>query len=206
MGEYADNVLPVAINFIPFLGTEKYTLEDIKAEFYKLGIQYYVYTSGEVCYINMEGLDRSFEQGLQLLESLLKNPVANETALENMKVDLLKNRRDEKKDKRSVLNRAMSQYAKYGNNTPFNMRLQPDLISGIRAHDLLKRIRALMNYEHTVYYYGSKSEDAVRQILNANHVKGELMIVCLTEFLERSKLKRKRYFLFTFLVWHKLKF
>lgn len=173
MGEYADNVLPVAINFIPFLGTEKYSPEDLKAEFYKLGIKYYVYTSGEVCYINMEGLDRNFEKGLQLLESLLKDPVAEEEALENMKVDLLKNRLDEKKDKRSVLNRAMSQYAKYGNNTPFNMRLQPDLITGISSHDLLKRIRSLSKFEHTVYYHGSKSEASVRSILNANHVSGE---------------------------------
>jgi len=67
MGKLNDNKLGLAVSYLPYIGTDKYTPAQLKQEFYKLGIQFNVFTGNERSYIYISGLNKSFEAG---------NPVA----------------------------------------------------------------------------------------------------------------------------------
>lgn len=169
MGERQDNALPLAIKYLPFLGTDKYTAEELKQEFFKLGLSFDVYTGSEVSYVILRGLDRSFEKGVELFEHVLANAKGDEKVLKKMVAQLQKARKDEKKDKNTIMRKAFMNYGIYGRVSPFRTRLRPEQMEYVSTNDLLKRIHRLTSYEHEVFYYGSKTMDAVKNTLDKYH-------------------------------------
>lgn len=169
MGSHNDNVLPVALRYLKFLGTDKYTPQELQQEFFKLGLSFNVSTRSEVSYVTLVGLDRSFEKGVELFEHILANAKANEDALKKLVGDMKKNRLDRKKDKRRILRQAMLSYAYYGHNSPLKSALKNTTLDALTTKDLLKRIKGLTSYEHSVFYYGSKDKAAVAAVLNKHH-------------------------------------
>ncbi|MBL4862134.1 MAG: insulinase family protein, partial [Crocinitomicaceae bacterium] len=90
-----DKKVKVAIEYLKFLGTDKYTATELKQKFYELGVQYYVRSSS----IYMTGLNESFEEALKLFEHVLLNCKVDETAMKNLVADVKKKRADGKKNK-----------------------------------------------------------------------------------------------------------
>jgi len=88
MGNDSDNKLGFAVDYLEYLGTDTLTDEDIKKEFYKLGIKYYVSSSAEKVYVGLSGLKENLPKGLELLENLWANAVPNQEAY-NKYVDQL---------------------------------------------------------------------------------------------------------------------
>ncbi|MCH2022411.1 MAG: insulinase family protein [Saprospiraceae bacterium] len=169
MGLNNDNILPLALKYLKFLGTDKYSSEELQQEFFKLGLSFDVNTRSDVCYVTLTGLDRSFEKGVELFEHILANAQADEPALQKMINSIKKKRTDDKKDKRQILQRAMLSYGYYGNNSPFKARVSMKTLDVINSKDLMKRIKKLTNYEHAVFYYGSKTLEAVTKVLEKHH-------------------------------------
>ncbi|BDS12212.1 M16 family metallopeptidase [Aureispira anguillae] len=169
MGSNSDNVLPIALRYLKFLGTDKYTAQELQQEFFKLGLSFNVSVRSDVSYVTLVGLDRSFEKGVELFEHILAYAAANEDALKKMVGDLKKNRMDAKKDKRKILQQAMLSYAYYGYNSPFKARLNTSALDVLTTNDLIKRIKRLTSYEHKIFYYGSKTKEDVTAILDQHH-------------------------------------
>ncbi len=169
MGKIHDNVLPLALRYLKFLGTDKYSLQELQQEFFKLGLTFNVTSRGDVSFVTLSGLDRSLEKGVELFEHILSNAVEDEDALKKMVADIKKNRLDNKKDKRQILQRAMLNYGYYGHNSPFKARLDMNVLDVLSPKDMMKYIKNLTSYEHTVSYYGSKSMEQVASVLNKHH-------------------------------------
>ncbi len=169
MGRNSDNLLPSAIKYLPYLGTDKYSAEEIKQEFFKLGLSFDVYADGDVSYVMLRGLDRSFAKGVELLEHIMANAKADEEILKNMMNELKKSRLDEKKDKSIIMRRAMINYGIYGASSPFKNRLQVNDMANVSTNDLLKRIHNLTSYEHNIFYYGSQDIKTIAKVLNEHH-------------------------------------
>ncbi len=108
MGSEHDRLLPLAIKYLPFLGTDKYTSAQLQEEFFKLGVDFNVFSSPSMSYVTLNGLESSLEEGVELFEHILANAKADETALKNMVAAIKKEREDEKKEKRSILYSAMA--------------------------------------------------------------------------------------------------
>jgi zinc protease len=145
-----DKNVKVAIEYLKFLGTDKYTAKELKEKFYALGVQYYVQPS----YIYIAGLNESFEESVKLVEHLLHNCEADETALENLLDDIKKKRADAKKSKGNILRSKMSNYAKYGSVNGANDVLNNEELSAVKAQDLVDVIQSLTDYKHSLFYYG----------------------------------------------------
>jgi zinc protease len=180
MGSNADNILPIALRYLKFLGTDKYSPKEFQQELFKLGLQFEVQSRGDVSYITLSGLDRSFAKGVELFEHILAYAEKNDPALKRMVLDMRKNRLDGKKDKRQILQRAMLNYGLYGDYSPFKGRLHMDLLSGLGSSDLINKIKRLTSYEHRIFYYGSKSVDDVTTVLNKHHKTPEKLKPLLT--------------------------
>lgn len=169
MGSEHDKILPIAIQYLPYLGTDKYSAEDLQKEFYKLGVSFDVFASGDVSYVTLTGLERSIEKGLELFEHILANVKPDAEALDNMIADIEKQREDAKKNKQQILYNGMMSYGRYGHNSPFKSRISSKELNALKAEDLIEQIKGLTSYEHKVFYFGTKSKDEVATIINKYH-------------------------------------
>ncbi|MBL7818791.1 MAG: insulinase family protein [Saprospiraceae bacterium] len=169
MGKNADKTLALAISYLPFLGTDKYSAAQLQQEFYKLGLSFDVFSNDDRSYVTLSGLEESFTEGVKLFEHILKNVKGDEKALKNMVADILAKRENDKKDKRIILRNAMASYAKYGKMSPFTDALTTEELNLLTANTLVEKIKGLSNYEHRIFYYGTKSQAEVGKILNDEH-------------------------------------
>lgn len=169
MGSEHDELLPLAIKYLPFLGTDKYTPAQLQEEFFKLGVDFNVYAGADVSYVTLNGLESSLEEGVKLFEHILANAKADEAALKNMIASVKKDREDEKKEKRSILYNAMFSYAKYGKESPLMDRLTAEELDAIEPADLVEKIHNLTSYQHDVFYYGNKEMAEAKAVLNKYH-------------------------------------
>ena len=169
MGSEHDELLPLAIKYLPFLGTDKYTSAQLQEEFFKLGVEFNVYAGADVSYVTLTGLESSLEEGVKLFEHILANAKADEAALKNMIASIKKDREDEKKEKRSILYNAMFSYARYGKESPLMDRLTAEELDAIKSSDLVDKIHNLTSYRHDVFYYGNKEQNEALAVLNQYH-------------------------------------
>ena len=100
MGTKHDAKMALAVKYLPYLGTDKYSAEALQKEFYRLGLSFDIFTSSERIYVSLSGLEESFTEGLTLFEHILKNVQSDEKALESLIDDAFKQREDAKKDKK----------------------------------------------------------------------------------------------------------
>jgi predicted Zn-dependent peptidase len=169
MGRNADRVLSLAMSYLPFLGTQKFTAAELQQEFYKLGVSFDVLSNEDRSYVVLTGLEESFTEGVQLFEHILNDVVGDEEKLKNLVEDILAKRDNNKKDKRVILRNAMASYAKYGKNSPFLDSLSKETLENLTADVLVEKIKNLSSYEHRVFYYGTKEVSEVGQILEKEH-------------------------------------
>lgn len=162
MGNNHDRKLGLAISYLEYLGTENYTPEEIKQQFYRTGTNFNVFNSNEQVYVYLSGLSENMEAGLKLFEELLNEATANEQALENMKGDILRQRENNKLNKNYILRSAMYDYAMYGEQSPLKNILSEEELMEVSGEELIERIHNLTSYEHRVLYYGThQPEDLV---------------------------------------------
>ncbi|OKL42229.1 peptidase M16 [Pontibacter flavimaris] len=169
IGTNNDPKLGMAVNYLKYLGTDKYTAEQLQKEFYQLGTSFDVFSSGDQVYVSLTGLDENFEKGLNLFESVLANAKPDQKALNDMVAGVLKARDDAKKNKGVILQQAMMNYAKYGPKNPFNTVLSEKQLRALKPQELVNIIKSIPTYEHRVLYYGPRETENLVATLNAGH-------------------------------------
>jgi predicted Zn-dependent peptidase len=181
MGTQAMNDIGLAINYLEFLGTKDYSPENLKKEFYKIGCDFTVSSGEERIYVNLNGLTESLIPALDLFESLMENPQANEDALVNMKSDILQEREDNKKNIQAVFGYLVS-YGMFGENSPAFPNHSEKELMAITSTQLIDLIKSLFTYEHRILFYGNTPLADLKEILNEKHVvPAELKPVPVTE-------------------------
>lgn len=169
MGSNNDKLLPVAVKYIPYLATSDMSAARIKQELYKLGCSFNVFSDNENIWISLSGLSENFEKAVKLFEKVLSNPVVEEPVLKNLVADIIKERNDNKLQKRLILNRGMSNYARYGAVNPFSYVLSDEELNKLTVSDIRSKIKNLSGYEHKVLYYGPKESAELKTVLNTYH-------------------------------------
>lgn len=169
MGTNNDKKLGVAVNYLSYLGTSKFSPTALKQEFYKIGCSYDVFYSEDRIYVSLSGLNENFEKALPLFESLLSDAQPNEEALDNLVLDIIKKRADAKLSKQNILWGAMYNYAKYGSKSPFTTLLTEAELKALKAEELISGIKNIITYEHRILYYGPLMADKLISSLNTFH-------------------------------------
>jgi len=170
VGKMHDPLLPILFKYLPYLGTKDLHPSAIQQAFFRLGTSFEVSMEEERCYISLSGLEKSMEESLILLEKIWRGVVPNAEILKNVASDLLIKRENARRDRTYMLRNALGAYARYGTHSPFNFRLSKDQLLQLDAEELVNKIHALNQFEHTVYYFGNKDMESVIPILRKHHV------------------------------------
>ncbi|MDZ7742543.1 MAG: hypothetical protein U5Q03_12525 [Bacteroidota bacterium] len=176
MGKDHDLQLPIAVNYLPYLGTDKYSPAELKQEFFKLGLSMGVSTGEDRSYVYISGLDKSFEKGIELLEHVLSSAKAEQEVYDEYVKGILKNRSDAKLNKGTILWSGLFNYGKYGEFNPFTNIVPEEELENLNPGYLTDMIKNIFAYDHRVFYYGPKEMQNVNSILSEMHpVPDELL-------------------------------
>ena len=154
IGKNNSKNIELALDYLSYLGTSALTPPEFNGELYKIGASFSAFTSDHYVYLKLSGLEKNFAAAIRLLENLLVDTRPDETALENLKAGILKERDDDKLSKKKILFEAMANYGKYGPVSPFTNVLSNEELEKISSRELLEEIQKLLHYSHRVLYYG----------------------------------------------------
>ncbi len=167
MGSDHNKKLSLAIGMLDYLGTDKLSSEDVKKEFYKIGVTYSVNAGDDLSYITLSGLENNLPKGVELLESLLKNIKPDQEVYNKQVASILNNRENAKKRKENISN-ALFNYAKYGKDSRFRDIISEKELKEMNVAELTDILKGLNDYQHQIFFYGSDLNPIVKA-LEKNH-------------------------------------
>lgn len=167
-GKWNNKILPLAAEYLEYLGTKNKSSEAISKEFYKLASSFNVSAGNEETYVSLEGLNENFDKTAALFEDLIKNCQPNQEALDAYKIRLKKARANAKQNKGTIMS-GLRSYAQFGSQNPFNNVLSDAELDALKAEDLINVLHDLFNFKHRVLYYGPKSGNEITASLTPIH-------------------------------------
>ena len=168
MGKNNSAKWSIALKYLEYLGTSKYTAEELKQEFYKIACSYRITVGDEETYLTLSGLTENIGKAMELFESMLSDPKSDKTSLDNLVSDILKKRKDAKLSKQSIVG-ALRSYGEWGANGPYKNILSETELKALTPEELISVIKGVNSYEHRVVYYGSQSKEALLASLEKYH-------------------------------------
>tara|TARA_B100000767_G_scaffold52108_1_gene47637 strand:+ start:1340 stop:4309 length:2970 start_codon:yes stop_codon:yes gene_type:complete len=175
MGSDNDKKLGLAIGYLDYLGTDLYSAEALRKEFYKLGIDYYVSAQAEQTYVGLSGLKENLSKGLQLLEHLWDHSVANQDSYNDYVATIAKERQDNKTSKGRILQSGLLNYAIYGENSRLRNIIPVSELATIDPQELVQIVKQLKNYNQRLFYYGKDVENVVTALNEFHFTSSELI-------------------------------
>jgi predicted Zn-dependent peptidase len=169
MGKFHHPLLPMALLYLPYLGTRRFSAPALQQKLFSLALSFDYKCNNKTAFITLSGLDESLEEGLRLLEHFLAEALPDQAALQRVVDDVLKKRANGKKDRANILSNALTEYARYGADSPFTFRPSAAELQALEAEQLTGLARSLFSYEHTIHYYGPRAEREVATLLDNIH-------------------------------------
>lgn len=167
-GSWSSKILPIAADYLEYLGTQSKSAEDISTDFYKLASSFRINTGSENITVSIDGLQENCDKAVQLFEDLLRNCQPDEEALAAYKLRLKKSRTNRKQNKGAIM-AALRNYALYGPQNPSNNELSDAELDALTAKDLTNALHDLADYKHRILYYGPKTATEIAADLSKTH-------------------------------------
>jgi predicted Zn-dependent peptidase len=168
-------MVSLAAGYLDYLGTDKYTAEELKQEFYKIGISYNVFSSSDKTYMSISGLKENLDAGLVLLENLWDNAKPNQEAYDKYVESILKGRQDAKTQKGFIFRNGMMNYAQYGENSRLRNIYSEAELKAFDPAELVDKMKDLRAYKQRIFYYGNDVDAAVAS-LDKHHAVPETLM------------------------------
>lgn len=175
MGSNNDLLLDLAASYLSYLGTSKLTAAQIQEEFYKIACSYNATITSERIYVTISGLSDNMTKAISLFENLITDCRPDEQALESLKSDILKIRNDQKSDQRANVS-ALLDYAMYGPTSPTTHILPVADLMAVKASDLVKKVKGLFSYDHSILYYGPQDLKTLASLVEKQHKLPKKMV------------------------------
>ena len=169
-GSDADPTLPIAADYVRFLGTPDMSAEEISLTLYGLASKWNLNVSGEMTTVTLRGLGENTGQLIMLSDNLARNPVADATVLNDLKADLIRSRADAKK-RQGACNAALQRYMMLGPDVIRKTVLSNDEVMALTSEELVKSFQKLFTYEHKILYYGPATLDEVKAMLDHHYTE-----------------------------------
>ncbi|MGD0753896.1 MAG: insulinase family protein [Bacteroidales bacterium] len=168
-GKDNDIKVPLAVNFLPYVGTSKHTATELKQELFRYGLNTFVFSSKNRSYVYVSGLNRNLEKGVQLLEEIINNSLPDTAAYAKYAERIIKERDDAKLSQDNILYSGLMNYAMYGSKSSQTDVLSNDEIRKQNPGQLLGLVKSMLNYPHKIFYCGPYSLDEVESVIRKNH-------------------------------------
>lgn len=174
MGKNHNKKLPIAVGYLEYLGTDKLAAEEVKKEFYKLGVKYGVNTNEDRSYVYLSGLRENLDKGLALLENLWANAKEDQEAYDKYVEKIAKNREDTKANKGQIMWDGLMNYGMFGENSSLRDIYTIEELKSFNPEELVAIVKDLKNYKHRFFYYGKDVEQAKTALANYHTISKEL--------------------------------
>lgn len=174
MGSDHDRKLALAVAYLDYVGTDQLSPDEVKKEFYKLGINYGVNTGSERSYVGLSGLQENMDKGLVLLENLWDNAKADQESYDKFVEKILKARIDGKAQKDNILWSGMLTYGIYGENSRLRDIFDTNELQSMDPNELIQMVKDLKGYKQRIFYYGNDLESTISSLNNSHRVPAEL--------------------------------
>lgn len=169
MGSDNNKKLALATDLLEYLGTDKMSAEQIKKEFYKIGISYTASIGTDMTVITLSGLENNLPQGIELLEKFMKNVKADQEVYATQVETILNTRANAKKRKENIM-AALTNYAKYGKDSRFRDILSEKELTAMKASELTALVKDINNYEHEVFFYGTDLNPVLKALEKSHNL------------------------------------
>ena len=149
-----DKEIGLALSYLEYLGTDQFSSEDLKAEFFKIGIAYEAKIGADRVNIQLSGLEENLVKGVALLLDWYQNVKPDQEVYAETVQTILESREYTKKDKGRI-GQALNTYAKLGPNSRLRDIVSKERLSEIQASELTQKIQHLMDFPYQLYFYGN---------------------------------------------------
>lgn len=169
MGTNHNRKLEVSIKYLDYLGTENLTSREIKERLFRDGCLMRKWVTEDRLYISLTGLKDNLAKDIQILEEILDHAMPDENVLEELIYDIIRERENRKLNKNEILEEAMMNYGKYGNQSPFTNVISEKELHDLKTKDIIHLIKNIKGYKHRFLYYGPHSKNELSKVLSKYH-------------------------------------
>ncbi|MGC4130230.1 MAG: insulinase family protein [Bergeyella sp.] len=153
-----DKKLPLSVSVLQYLGTDRFSPQKLKKEFYKIGISHEFKITQDQLQISVSGLEQDIPKGIELLHHWLEHAQPNQDVYETYVHTILESREAARKDKTKIMN-ALVNYAKFGAFSRHTDVLSKQDLSEIQCEELTDKVSKLFSYDYEIFYYGNDFEN-----------------------------------------------
>lgn len=157
LGSDHDRDLGVATQVLQYLGTDRYSPEELKMEFFKIGVTNDFKTTHDQLLISLNGLEENIEKGIALLQHWMHNVKPDQEIYRQFVQTLLENRAAVKKDKNRIMT-ALTTYTKIGPFSSFTDVISREELENSSAEVFTDRMKNLFSYPYQLFFYGKDFE------------------------------------------------
>jgi predicted Zn-dependent peptidase len=168
MGSWNSRLLPMAAEYLQYLGTAAHPTAEISRAFYSIACNFSVNASTETTTISITGLQENFGRAVAMFEEVMRQCLPDSIALVALKDRLLKSRANNKLNKQAIM-QGLINYARYGPKNPFNSGLTTEELRALKPEDLTNVLHSLLDHPHTIIYYGPLSPDTFTRVIATVH-------------------------------------
>lgn len=168
IGKINDAALPIAFDYISYLGTPKHSAEEIANKLYSLACRFYTKVGNNTLTIYITGLSENLPEAMDIVEDLYANATGNDSVLENIKSDELKSRSDNKMNN-VACKRALMQYVMFGSEYVHKSTLNKESLDKLTSTQLLDKVKDILGKQHKVLYYGPVNQEKASTLLKSHH-------------------------------------
>lgn len=153
-----DRELALATQVLQYLGTDQLSAEDLKREFFKLGINHDFRISQDQLTISLAGLEENMPRAILLLKDWLQNAVPDQNVYDENVKTILESREVAKKDKGRIMT-ALTNYAKYGADSRFTDVISEERLKQIKSAEMTQKMHDLLHMPYQIFFYGNDFEN-----------------------------------------------
>lgn len=165
-----DKELSTAFTLLEYLGTDKYSPEEIKQEFFKIGVTYRFQVGTDMVNIMLSGLEENLVAGAKLLDHWLENVKADEGIYKTVVNTILEARGVAKKDKNRIM-AALTNYARYGRESRFRDVVSQERLTSAKSTEFTEKVKTITDYPYEIFFYGKdlkKFQKGMASVVNNN--------------------------------------
>ncbi len=176
MGKNNDPMIPLAFNYLKYIGTDQYSAGELQQEMFKNALNFSVSAGEKRSYLTIGGLTESMPVAMDLMENILHHAKADKESYDAYIDGILKKRNDAKMNMNSILWNGLFTYARYGADNPFNNVISEEELKAINPETLTKLVSDITNYQHNVFYYGPENAETVKSAIIEKHAVAETLL------------------------------
>jgi predicted Zn-dependent peptidase len=164
-GSDSDRDLGTATQILQYMGTDQFSPEDLKEEFFKIGVSNDFKTGSDQLSISLSGLEENIEKGIELLQHWMYEVKPDQEIYGQFVETVLENRAAMKKDKGRIMT-ALTNYTKLGEFSRFTNIISKEELENSNVEVFTDRMKKLFKFPYQIFFYGKDFENFKEYIGN----------------------------------------